>query len=382
MRRGFTIVELLVFIAIFSTVMVGFVTMLIAVVRVNSRQSSASDVATQGQFLLQQIQYYVQSARIVDMALDTATSTLKLRETTSTIDPTSITLSNGTIYLQQGVGGALQSLTSNKVMVSSISFIRHYALNNSSTAYGTDSVSYSFTMSNNTSTTSVTQKYSQSFQSSVAVLAPVPKIALIQQAKTEVNNAGIGTVSSTYPSNNTLGNMLIAVVSNTGTSTAVFTISDSASNTWTKIGNPSYVAYNNELTIFSALNAKNSSNTVTVSSTVNADYPSLFIYEYRGAATSSSFDASSTQTQTSTVSVSSGFASPTSTVELLFGVSYSGVSITTAVPSAGTGFTLQTSSTVSNTTIEDANQYITGAVAGTWTYSQVTSSSAFIATFK
>lgn len=148
MKKGFTLVELLVFTAIFTTLVIGFVAVLIKFLGVQTYQAGENDVASQGQFLVQQLQYYIQSARLVDMPVDTAETTLVLRESnaSSSIDPMKIMLIGRTVYLTQGPTGVLQPLTSNKVSVSNLTFTRHYNLSSSSAAYGTDSVSYSFTM--------------------------------------------------------------------------------------------------------------------------------------------------------------------------------------------------------------------------------------------
>ena len=139
---------------------------------------------------------------------------------------------NSTVYLQQTDSGTPTPLTSNKVSVSSLNFTRHYQIA-SSTAIGNESVSYSFTMS--ASSPNGSQVFSQALQSSAAVLAPVPKIALIQKAMGENNNTGISTVSSTYSGANTAGNLLVAVVSNQGSAPSPPTVADTAGNTWTNI---------------------------------------------------------------------------------------------------------------------------------------------------
>lgn len=283
------------------------------------------------------------------------------------------------VYLTQGVNGTAQTLTSNKITVSNLSFVRHYNLNSRSSAFGTDSVSYSFTMSSPSTNGST---YSQTFQSSVPVLNPVPKIVLLQQASAEASTTSVSAISSTYYTNNETGDLLLAVVSNS-TSSATTSISDTAGNTWSLVASTSYPAYNEKLTVWDALNAKNSSNTVTANFGPGAGYATLNIYEYRGASTSSSFDASSTQLQPDIKTPSSGSANATSAVEMLFGVTYNGN--TSEVPSAGTGFTLESSSTASvgNVFIEDSTQYITGPVAATWQYSATTpSSTALIVTFQ
>src|SRR5579885_1626693 len=112
---AFSLIELLVFTAIFSFVLVAFVTMLISVTQIQTRESSQAEVNGQSQFLLQQVQSYVERASLVDIPQDTATTTLKLYMGIDSQDPTFITLSNGTVYLQQTATGTLQALTSPRV---------------------------------------------------------------------------------------------------------------------------------------------------------------------------------------------------------------------------------------------------------------------------
>jgi type II secretory pathway pseudopilin PulG len=378
MKKAFTLIELLVFIGIFTTIIVSFITIFVALVNVQSDQSAVSEVNQESQFLLQQIQYYVESARLVDMVPDVATSTLVLREYGGFQDPTSITVIGGVVYLQQGVGGVLQPLTPpNKVLVPNLSFTRHYNVGTNSAAYGTDSVSFSFTMA---ATSTNNQAYSQTFQSSATVLAPVGKIAMIQQTNAANNNLSISPLTATYPSNNEKGDLLVAVVADTMSSAGI-SVSDSAGNVWNLIASNSYPAYNQQTMIFDAVNSINSSNTVTAAFGSSYAYATLNIYEYRGASTSSSFDASSTQLQPDTQTPSSGFANATSSVELLFGVTYNGNTV--EIPAAGIGFILESSSTVSDIFTEDAVQYVTTPVAAPWQYSATTpSSSALIVTFK
>jgi len=395
MKRGFTLIELLLFVAIFTIVIIAFITVLVSFTTIQSNQSAVSAVNQESQYLLQQIQYYVSSARLVDMTQDVATGTLTLREFNASLDYTSITLSGGTVYLQQGTYGNLQALTSNDVTVSGLTFTRHYNLNASSSALGTDSVSFSFTMS---ATSTNNQVYSQSFQSSVAVLNPVPKIVLLQQAGIGARGPGGGggtsTFSLTYPMSNETGSLLIAAVFNAASIPAL-SVTDSAGNTWNEVAStvtPAFYTalggfeYIENLSIFAAVNAINSSNTVTAifgipTSTYNYGNNGFFIYEYRGASTSSSFDASSGQgiASSSTGLASSGFANPTSTIELLFSVAY-------GAAGAGNGFTVEiTSSTYpayyftgAYAAMEDATQYITGPVAATWQ----TAYAVLLATFK
>jgi prepilin-type N-terminal cleavage/methylation domain-containing protein len=159
MKKGFTLMEMLIATAIFTLVIISFITVFVTVAGVQARQMSAASVNEESLSLLQRIQYYIALSSLVSSTQDLATSTLILRMPSSTIDPTVISLSNGTAYIQQG-GGALQALTSNNVVVSNLSFVRR------ANPPGHDLVNVSFTVSYNTS--NIKQVFVQALQTSVA----------------------------------------------------------------------------------------------------------------------------------------------------------------------------------------------------------------------
>ena len=157
-RKGFTLIEFLIAMSIFTIMILAFISMFIAVTRVQVQQSSGAEVNQQSQFVLQELQYYIGQSSIIDMAANSATTTLRLRMAASSTDPTIISLSNGSLFLQQP--GGSQSITSNNVTVSNLSFIKR------SNPPSHDSVDISFTLSYNTS--NLQQAFSQMFQTSVA----------------------------------------------------------------------------------------------------------------------------------------------------------------------------------------------------------------------
>src|SRR5439155_3691810 len=79
LRSGFTVLELILFTAIFVGTGVIFITILLTITRVHVRQSAVAEVNQQSQFLLQTIQRNVASASLIEMQTDVATATLKLR---------------------------------------------------------------------------------------------------------------------------------------------------------------------------------------------------------------------------------------------------------------------------------------------------------------
>ncbi len=157
---GFTLIELLVYMAIFAVVVIGFVGIFVTITQIQGNQSSQAEVESQSQFLMQKIQYYVSQSSLIDMPEDQATTTLTLRMADTSQDPTTISLSNGTVYLQQGLNGTPQALSSNQVSVSSLSFTKR------SNPPAHDAVSVAMTVAFNTS--NVQQEFSQMLQSSVA----------------------------------------------------------------------------------------------------------------------------------------------------------------------------------------------------------------------
>ncbi|MEK9183477.1 MAG: prepilin-type N-terminal cleavage/methylation domain-containing protein, partial [Patescibacteria group bacterium] len=61
-RRGFTLVELLVYISLFAVVSIFLVSILVTFVKVDVQQLSASEVAEQANFILQRIQNIINNA--------------------------------------------------------------------------------------------------------------------------------------------------------------------------------------------------------------------------------------------------------------------------------------------------------------------------------
>lgn len=126
---------------------------------IEARQSSVAEVNQQSQFLLQQIEQLTERSSVIELPENTATTTLMLRMPSPSEDPTYLTLSDGIVYLQQGAGSQ-NALTSNKVVVSSLTFTKK------SNAPGHDSVSVSFLVSYNSQ--SVKRQFSQTLNTAIA----------------------------------------------------------------------------------------------------------------------------------------------------------------------------------------------------------------------
>ncbi|MEK9180576.1 MAG: hypothetical protein AAB897_04160 [Patescibacteria group bacterium] len=158
-RSGLSVLELLIFSAIFTLVMLGFVTVLVSVVNVNARQGAAAEVNGQSQFLLEQIKYYVERSSLVELAQDVATSTLRLRMRAPSEDPTLIYLADGIMYLKAS-SSAATAITTSKVTLSNVSFTKR------SNPPGKDSVDVNFTVAY--TTTGVKDRFVRSLDTAIA----------------------------------------------------------------------------------------------------------------------------------------------------------------------------------------------------------------------
>lgn len=195
-RNAFTLIELLIFLGIFAFVSAGFVTVLLAVTKVQVGQASAIEVSEQSQFLLQQVQYYVEKASLVDMTQDAPTGTLKLWLGVNAQDPTYLYASGtpGIVYLQRTATGTPQALTSNKVNVQNLTFIRR------ANPPGHDSVNVSFMISYN-NMSNIGQLFSELFQTSIARVSAATFDTNILPS-TSTANLSLGVAGQTWGSIN------------------------------------------------------------------------------------------------------------------------------------------------------------------------------------
>lgn len=191
-RRGVTLIELIIFIAIFTASMVGFVTILTSITGVQVRQVAVAEVNGQTQFLLQTLQYYIERSSLIELPANATTSTLKLRMSATSEDPTYIQLSNGVVYLKQTEAGVLQPLTSNKVSVSRLDFTKRANVS------GHDTVAIVLSM--DYATANLKQQFSQALRTSIARVTAATFDSNIVASST--NTYKIGTTAGEWQSIN------------------------------------------------------------------------------------------------------------------------------------------------------------------------------------
>ncbi len=186
--QGFTLIELLIYtgiIAIVGTLLGG---VLLNVTKIQNKETASSEVNQQLDFVLQSINRLVRESSVVDIAGNSATSTLVLRMKDSAKDPTVIYLNNGKIFVKEGLA-TTTPLVNSAVTVDSLSFLKI------STYPGHDSVQVDMAISYN-NVGNLDKKSTQNISSAIArVSAATFDASLIPGA---TNNYDIGLSSNRW----------------------------------------------------------------------------------------------------------------------------------------------------------------------------------------
>lgn len=133
-RKGFTLIELIIFSAIFSLVSIIFVAMLVSITSVQLRQTASSEVNRQSQFVLETIQKYIQKSSLIETT-STPSQSLVLRLPTGVNQNSSGIQSQVRIYWETStiasviylkIGSSTpEALTSSKVWVDDLTFKKY-----------------------------------------------------------------------------------------------------------------------------------------------------------------------------------------------------------------------------------------------------------------
>ncbi|MDP1706590.1 MAG: prepilin-type N-terminal cleavage/methylation domain-containing protein [bacterium] len=117
-REGFTLIEVLIYLAIFSVSAIFLINILSSSIKVQSQQSITNELNQQTSFVSSVIERKVQGASLIENPAGVASSTLVLRYSSSTLDSTYIfaDASGTAVYLQEGSGTA-QPLTNSLVEI-------------------------------------------------------------------------------------------------------------------------------------------------------------------------------------------------------------------------------------------------------------------------
>lgn len=122
---GVTLIELLIYAVIFGITAVFLVNILTAVTRIQLRQTSVNEVNQELSFVGTTIQRLVRQSSVIENAAGVASTTLILRMSSSTNDPTRIYVDASSTGIFLTEGSSTVPLTSDKVIVSNFSVTKY-----------------------------------------------------------------------------------------------------------------------------------------------------------------------------------------------------------------------------------------------------------------
>ncbi len=162
-QQGFTIVEMLIYVGIFSVVAGA----LIAFIQITSQSRINNqvvlDVNDQSVFILKIITQDLRNASAINLpATSTSSNLLSINTAQASTSPTIFSISSGIVYRTQGNGQPI-ALNNNKIQISNLEFLN---LSKSGTP---GSVKVSFTAQDNFNTNSSQYNYSSNFYGSASL---------------------------------------------------------------------------------------------------------------------------------------------------------------------------------------------------------------------
>ncbi|HEC63807.1 MAG TPA: hypothetical protein ENI23_00770 [bacterium] len=121
-REGFSLVEMMLYIAITSTVILGISTFLLVLLQAKVKNQTISEVDQQGLQVVHMITQTIRNAdSITSPAIGVTDSTLTLVVNDAAKSPTVYDLSSGTMRITEGLGAPV-ALTNSRIVVSDLSF--------------------------------------------------------------------------------------------------------------------------------------------------------------------------------------------------------------------------------------------------------------------
>lgn len=230
MRRGFSLLEILIYTAIIGIVGSFFSGILLSVTRIQNQQNASTEVNQQLNFVINNIQRVIRESSYVDIATGTTATTLTLKMRDPAKDPTIIKITGGKVTLQQG-GSSPIDLTTSAVTADKLAFLKI-------TNYpGHDSVQVDITLSHNTSNPQM--QFTKSLTSAVARVSAATFDSDIVPGTDNTYDVGLG--SARWQDLNLSGEIKIGGISSDGAGKVACVKSDGSLGTCTNQPNASGV---------------------------------------------------------------------------------------------------------------------------------------------
>ena len=159
-RKGFTLLELLIYVTIFSIISVVLVNVFISLSRADGQSSAKSEVDSAIRFSNELLRQDIKNASIISVPASGSSSTLTLTRNAVTIV---YDISNGILRRKEGNNNPV-NLTDASIIVSTPTFAR---IENTNTVFNTTNVSIKINMTFSYNSTSADWVYTTSLQNTV-----------------------------------------------------------------------------------------------------------------------------------------------------------------------------------------------------------------------
>ncbi|MEI6326750.1 MAG: prepilin-type N-terminal cleavage/methylation domain-containing protein [Candidatus Roizmanbacteria bacterium] len=150
-HKGFTFIELVLYLAIVTTVMGALVLFAWRIIGSGAKSATEQEVFSAARYASERIKYEIRNASGVNSV---ASNSISLASTNGAQNPTVIDLSGGKIRVKYGASAAI-NINSTDTNVSSLTFTNYSSLDNK-----TKNIQFSFTLDSNYNT--VAQEYVES----------------------------------------------------------------------------------------------------------------------------------------------------------------------------------------------------------------------------
>ena len=150
---GFTLIELILYIAIVSIVMTALIPFAWNVIEGGAKSATQQEVFSNARFISERLKYEIRNASGINSV---ASSSISLSTSTPSTNPTIIDLSGGNIRIKQGTGSAI-NLNSTDTMISSLVFTNYTSVDNK-----TKHIQFVFTINSNYTGSGQRQEFKES----------------------------------------------------------------------------------------------------------------------------------------------------------------------------------------------------------------------------
>lgn len=123
LRKGFTLIEMLLYVAASSFFLLSITTFFSFVMGTQSKNQITQEVNQQGVLVMERITQTIRGAvDVVTPSYGTSSQILSVSTNASATNPTSVYVTNGMLYIQEGTSTAV-AISNSKVLVRNLSFI-------------------------------------------------------------------------------------------------------------------------------------------------------------------------------------------------------------------------------------------------------------------